>query len=124
MSNGKDRGLDPRRAGMTRAPAPAVSVDAGGTSTLRCTLAGPGASRPTSWVPTLDGSAYVIDQNGNVFDPSDPLNPAHPVYRAAGRGFRLQDQSQRHAGLQRPGEFQAVRCRWNDIRCSRPPTSS
>lgn len=28
--------------------------------------------------PLTGGSNYVIDQNGNVFDPNDPLNPAHP----------------------------------------------
>jgi len=37
------------------------------------------------------GTNYAIDQNGNVFDPSDPLNPAHPYTGPLGgnSGFKL-----------------------------------
>lgn len=31
-----------------------------------------------STFPLLSGNNYMIDQNGNIFDPNDPLNPAHP----------------------------------------------
>ncbi|MDQ2639223.1 MAG: TonB-dependent receptor [Pseudomonadota bacterium] len=33
---------------------------------------------PTLWLPVNNGTGYSIDQNGNVFDPNDPLNADHP----------------------------------------------
>lgn len=33
------------------------------------------------------GGIYVIDQNGNLFDPADPLNPDHPYTGPLGGGF-------------------------------------
>lgn len=64
---------------------------AGGTSTLRCTRTGPTANCPTAWLPVNNGSAYVIDQNGNVFDPGDPLNASHPYTGPLGgdSGFKV-----------------------------------
>ena len=45
---------------------------------------------PTAGFPLL-GSTYVIDQNGNIFDSSDPLNPAHPYTGPLGgdSGFKI-----------------------------------
>jgi iron complex outermembrane receptor protein len=39
----------------------------------------------------LVGSTYVIDQNGNVFDSSDPMNPGHPYTGPLGgsSGFKI-----------------------------------
>jgi iron complex outermembrane recepter protein len=50
---------------------------------------GPG-NNPTTGFPLL-GSTYVIDQNGNIFDSSDPLNPAHPYTGPLGgsSGFKI-----------------------------------
>jgi len=41
--------------------------------------------------PLTGGSNYAIDQNGNIFDPNDPLNPAHPYTGPIGgdSGFKL-----------------------------------
>ncbi|HET7609733.1 MAG TPA: TonB-dependent receptor plug domain-containing protein, partial [Gammaproteobacteria bacterium] len=33
---------------------------------------------PTGGFPLTGGTIYGIDQNGNLFDPNNPLNPAHP----------------------------------------------
>lgn len=40
---------------------------------------------------TESASQYLIDQNGNVFDPNDPLNPAHPYTGPVGgdSGFKI-----------------------------------
>lgn len=69
-----------------------------GLSTFRCTrgpvvagLAGDGNCPVSIFRPTVNGSSYVIDQNGNVFDPADPLNPAHPYTGPIGgdSGFKI-----------------------------------
>jgi outer membrane receptor protein involved in Fe transport len=78
--NGKDR--DWVRAGWDDPGTSAGGLPgASGLSAFRCTR-GPGGAAgncPASvFLPVNNGSAYVIDQNGNVFDPNDPLNPAHP----------------------------------------------
>jgi len=41
--------------------------------------------------PLSSGNNYVIDQNGNIFDPNDPLNPAHPYTGPLGgdSGFKI-----------------------------------
>ncbi len=46
---------------------------------------------PATWTPVKGGSAYVIDQNGKVFDPSDPLNTNHPYTGPVGgdSGFKI-----------------------------------
>lgn len=42
---------------------------------------------PTAGFPLAAGSQYGIDQNGNLFDPSDPLNAAHPYTGPIGGGY-------------------------------------
>lgn len=43
-----------------------------------CGTPGPGCNNPTNgWLPATS-TTYYVDQNGNVFDANDPLNPAHP----------------------------------------------
>jgi iron complex outermembrane recepter protein len=62
---------------------------------------GPG-NAPTGGFPLL-GSTYVIDQNGRLFDSSNPLNPAHPYTGPLGgnSGFKLNPS-------QAPGQPQAL----------------
>lgn len=70
---GKDR--DWVRAGWLDSGTSAGGVPGGSNlSAINCAVAICG----TTFTPTNSGSAFVIDQNGNVFDPNDPLNPAHP----------------------------------------------
>ncbi len=68
---------------------------------------------------------YVIDQSGHLFDPTSPLNPAHPVYRADQLGVGVQDQSERPARLLRQGREQHLRAARTLTRClpRRPSTS-
>jgi outer membrane receptor protein involved in Fe transport len=46
--------------------------------------------------PLKSGSIYGIDQNGAVFDPTDPLNPAHPYTGPLGTdtGFKINPNGQ------------------------------
>src|SRR5690606_26352447 len=86
--NGKDRGWV--RAGWNDPGTSAGGVPgASGLSTFRCTrgLAGAAGDCPASvFLPINNGRSYLIDQNGNVFDPNDPLNPAHPYTGPLGGG--------------------------------------
>lgn len=71
---GKDR--DWVRAGWADPGTSAGGVPGGSNlSAINCSAAVCG---PGSFTLTESGSQYVIDQNGNLFDPNDPLNPAHP----------------------------------------------
>jgi outer membrane receptor protein involved in Fe transport len=79
---------------------------------------GPGGA-PAAGFP-LVGSTYVVDQNGNLFDASDPMNPDHPYTGPLGgdSGFKINpDQGQgqtlgfndrEHSYLQLPLERYAV----------------
>ena len=51
---------------------------------------GPG-NAPTGGFPLTGGTIYGIDQNGNLFDPNNPLNAAHPYTGPLGgsSGFKL-----------------------------------
>jgi iron complex outermembrane receptor protein len=67
---------------------------ASGLSTFRCTrgpAGAPGNCPASIFLPINNGSAYLIDQNGAVFDPNDPLNPAHPYTGPVGgeSGFKI-----------------------------------
>ncbi|MCP5145268.1 MAG: TonB-dependent receptor [Gammaproteobacteria bacterium] len=50
-----------------------------------------GSNAPTAAFPLNSGTVYGIDQNGNVFDPTDPLDPAHPYTGPLGgtSGFKV-----------------------------------
>ena len=56
------------------------AANAANISLIRCARGAAGAAGTCSqpWLPVQGGSGYSIDQNGNVFDASDPLNPGHP----------------------------------------------
>ncbi len=69
-----------------------------GLSTFRCSrgasvggVAGAGDCPASLFLPVNNGAAYLIDQNGNVFDPADPLNTAHPYTGPVGgdSGFKI-----------------------------------
>jgi len=67
---------------------------ASGLSLFRCARgpAGAAGNCPASvFLPVNGAGAYVIDQNGAVFDPNDPLNPAHPYTGPLGgdSGFKV-----------------------------------
>ena len=48
-----------------------------GISLYRCART-PVNTCSNAWLPVQNGSGYSVDQNGNVFDANDPLNPGHP----------------------------------------------
>jgi outer membrane receptor protein involved in Fe transport len=52
--------------------------NAAGISLFRCARTPVNTCSTSAWLPVLNGSGYSVDQNGNVFDASDPLNPGHP----------------------------------------------
>ena len=68
---------------------------AGGLSQFECQPPGPFTGPGNCPAPgVLDltlGNIYGIDQNGNIFDENDPLNPDHPYTGPLGdaSGFRL-----------------------------------
>ncbi|MET0280743.1 MAG: TonB-dependent receptor [Steroidobacteraceae bacterium] len=78
--NGKDR--DWVRRGWDDPGTSAGGVPGSSNlSTFRCArgTGGTAGNCPGSlFLPINNGSAYVIDQNGNVFDPNQPQNAAHP----------------------------------------------
>jgi outer membrane receptor protein involved in Fe transport len=89
---GKDR--DWVRAGWTDPGTSAGAVPGGsGLSGVRCTRGPAGAAGdcPSIFLPSNNGSLYVIDQNGHYFDANQPLNPAHPYTGPLGgdSGFKI-----------------------------------
>jgi iron complex outermembrane receptor protein len=94
----------------------------------------PSGSNLSSWncgsicVPGFlkSGSIYVIDQNGKVFDPTDPLNPAHPYTGPLSyeSGFKINpngnlawfDKENNHISvpLERYSIFASTRYNFND----------
>lgn len=91
--NGKDR--DWVRRGWDDPGTSAGTVPgASNLSVFRCTRGAAGAAGncPASlFLPINSGAAYVIDQNGSIFDPNQPLNPAHPYTGPLGgeSGFKV-----------------------------------
>jgi iron complex outermembrane receptor protein len=89
---GKDR--DWVVAGWDDPGTPAGGIPGGtGLSAVRCAL-GPVRTCPNPgdhWLPINGGTSYLIDQNGNLFDPNDPLNPDHPYTGPIGgtSGFKV-----------------------------------
>jgi outer membrane receptor protein involved in Fe transport len=68
---------------------------AGGLSQFECQAPGPFTGPGNCPAPGMFdlsfGTAYNIDQNGNLFDVNDPLNPAHPYTGPLGgeSGFKI-----------------------------------
>lgn len=85
-----------------------------------------GTTCPGSLFPLSAGSIYVIDQNGRVFDPADPLNPTHPYTGPMGydAGYKInpngdlaffdKDNSNISVPLERYSLFASTRYNFND----------
>jgi iron complex outermembrane receptor protein len=58
-----------------------------GNSNLSQMTVSPGNAPTLFTLPP--GRAYVIDQNGNLFDAQDPLNPAHPYTGPLDQNFKI-----------------------------------
>jgi outer membrane receptor protein involved in Fe transport len=58
-----------------------------GSSNLSQMTVSPGNAPTLFALPP--GRAYVIDQNGNLFDAMDPLNPAHPYTGPLDQNFKI-----------------------------------
>lgn len=76
------------RAGWNDPGTPGGTLD---TSPLSAFVPNPANMPVGAAAFPLLGSAYWIDQNGNIFDQLDPLNPAHPYTGPLGgaSGFKL-----------------------------------
>jgi iron complex outermembrane receptor protein len=94
--NGRDRSWV-RRGWDDPGTSAGSAANVANLSLLRCTRGevsngvAEAGNCPTLWLPVNNGTGYTIDQNGNVFDPGDPLNPDHPYTGPLGgdSGFKI-----------------------------------
>ncbi len=92
---------------------------AGGLSQFECQAPGffstGNCPAPGTFDLALGATQYGIDQNGNVFDVNDPLNPAHPYTGPLGgdSGFRINPNGSLGYNDQQSGTLSLPLQRWS-----------